>query len=256
MTTFGRLAQDPDVRRRIGFNLQAGTVVLDDDESAVIRRLLTILKDLVAKKVTVTHLKKKGDRANYTDGLLRDDTHGPSRTGTSTGTDDDSGDEDDDADETPDEAPSRPHQAAHPLADIDFRSLHPRIQLIITEVRKLNPDKFPNAIAVLLRAIVELSVTEYLHRTGSTAGADKKLAERVREAMSKLNIAASDPRFQPLRTQLRDRNSIISVPNLHQYLHNVNAAPGRSDLNSIAMAYRPLLEEICTDLHARSSSSV
>ncbi len=125
----------------------------------------------------------------------------------------------------------------------------------MAEVLKLNHDRFPNATAVLLRAIIELTVTEYLHCKGNTPGQDKKLPTRIRETMKMLGIPDSDAQFQPLHTKLKEQHSIISVPNLHQYVHNVNAVPGKSDLNSIAFAYRPLLERICSDLRAQPTTT-
>ena len=126
---------------------------------------------------------------------------------------------------------------------------------MMDEVLKLKSDKFPNAIAVLLRVIIELTVTEYLYRKGKPPGQDKKLPTRIRDAMKMLGVEDNDPHFQPLRTKLREQDSILSVPNMHQYLHNVNAVPGKSDLDSIAFAYRPLLERICSDLSGQQSTA-
>ena len=268
VTNLGRLAGDPDVRRLIGFDFQTGAMALNDDASAVIRRLLKIIEDL-ASGTTVTQLKKKCDRAEYVTGLLEQDTYEKPESSSSS-------DAQDDADDTADDSTSdqssaagggdtsaadtsekaRPSQTpAHPFAGIDTAPLHPRIQLIMAEVLKLNHDRFPNATAVVLRAIIELTVTEYLHCKGSTPGQDKKLPTRIREAMKMLGISDSDAQFQPLHTKLREQHSIISVPNLHQYVHNVNAVPGRSDLNSIAFAYRPLLERICSDLSGQQATA-
>ncbi len=73
--------------------------------------------------------------------------------------------------------------------------------------------------------------------------------------MKLLDIPTNDPQFQPLQTKLNEQYSIISVPNLHQYVHNINAMPGKSDLNSIALAYRPLLVRICSDLGERQTTA-
>ena len=267
VTNLGRLAGDPDVRHLIGFDFQSGTVALNDDAGAVVRRLLWIIADL-AGDTTVTQLKQKPDRADYVMGLLQGDTYETPDPGTR-----DPRDESDDAAGDSAGEPStaagaadssaadtaettrRSQTPAHPFADIDVSPLHPRIQAIMGEVRKLNPDKFPNASAVLLRAIVELTVTDYLQVKGSTPGQDKKLPTRIREAMKLLGIPDDDANFQPLHTKLREKHSIISVPNLHQYVHNVNAVPGRSDLDSIAFAYRPLLERICSDLSGQQPTA-
>ena len=258
VTNLGRLVGDPDIRDFIGFDFQSGIVVLNDDTSAVVRRLLTIIRDL-AGDTTVTQLKQKGDRRFYANKMLQDDIHrtpdsdilpeDPARDPTT-----DPGETETPATDTPKKR-RRPQTPAHPFADVDIGPLHPRIQQLTDEVRRLEPDKFPNAIAVLLRAIIELTVTEYLHAHGRQPGQDKKLPTRIRDAMQTLGITDGDARFQPLRTKLKERDSIISVPNLHQYVHNVNAVPGKSDLDSIAFAYRPLLEKICSDLAGRQSTA-
>lgn len=267
VTNLGRLAADPDVRGLIGFGFQSGTVALNDDASAVIRRLLKIIEDL-AGGTTVTQLKKKPDRAEYVTGLLLQDTYETRESSSHDAQDDSDGATDESQGDSSasgggdgtsaDDTSKKTQQSqtpAHPFADIDMAPLHPRIQQIMAEVRKLNHDNFPNATAVLLRAIIELTVTEFLHCKGSTPGQDKKLPTRIREAMKTLGIPGSDPQFQPLHTKLKEQHSIISVPNLHQYVHNVNAVPGRSDLNSIAFAYRPLLERICSDLKAQQATT-
>ena len=268
VTNLGRLAGDPNVRHLIGFDFQSGTVALNDDASAVVRRLLRIIADL-AGDTTVTQLKQKPDRAAYVTKLLQGDSYKTADPG--------SRDLQDDSDDAADDSASEPSAAAgakdtsaadttektkrsqtpdHPFADIDVSPLHPRIQLIMNEVRNLDPDKFPNAIAILLRAIIELTVTDYLQRKGSAPGQNRRLPERIRDAMTMLGVPDDDASFQPLRTKLREEHSIISVPNLHQYVHNINAVPGMSDLISIAFAYRPLLESICSDLSGRQPTAV
>ena len=261
VTNLGRLAGDPDVRRLVGFDFHGGTVTLNDDSAAVIRRLLRIIEDLAAG-TTVTQLKQKPDRAAYVDELLGDDTSNPD----TLDLDDNSGADTDGAPSStaapgssadgeagtaakaPTQSPRR-QPPPHAFANIDLSPLHPRIRQLIDEVHTLNPDKHPNATAVLLRAIFELTATEYLVSKGRTPGEQTRLASNIRNAMRELGITDDDDRFRPLRTQLQQQFSIISVPNLHQYVHNVHAAPGKSDLNSIALAYRPLLEAICSDLH-------
>ena len=108
----------------------------------------------------------------------------------------------------------------------------------------------------MLRAIIELTVTEYLQRKGRTPRPGQRLPERIRSTMRILGIPPNDPRFQPIHIKLKQSNSIISVPNLHHYVHNINAVPGKSDLDSIAFAYRPLLEMICSDLSGQQPTAV
>ena len=63
VTNLGRLVGDPDVRRIVGLDFRSGTVILKDNASAVVRRLLRIIGDLAGEDTTVTQLKRKPDRA-------------------------------------------------------------------------------------------------------------------------------------------------------------------------------------------------
>lgn len=267
VTNLGRLASDPDIRHIIGFDFNSGTVALKDDDRAVVRRLLRVIEDLVGD-TTVTQLKNKLDRAKYVTELLATDTYETPDSGSRDLREDSDASASAEGEQSATTAAGdasasertqktkRSTKPIHPLADIDTSPLHPRIQSIMDEVRKLNRDKFPNAVAVLLRAIIELTVTEYLQYKGNIPGQNTKLPTKIRRAMRILGITEKDAEFQPLQTKLKDRNSIISVPNLHQYVHNVNALPGKSDLDSIAFAYRPLLERICSDLSGQQSMAV
>ena len=265
VTNLGRLAGDPHVRRLIGFDFDSGTVAPNDEASAVIRRLLIIINDL-ANGTTVTDLKKKRDRFRHVTKLLEDDVYESPDSDQLEDQDDQedaTNDSSDTSSSTADAAGAedksgkrKPSQtAAHPFDKIEIKALHPRIQQLVVETIKLNAEKFPNSIAVLLRAIVELSVTEYLVCRGITPSRGQKLSTRIRKAMELLGIPNDDPAFQPLVTKLNEQHSIISVPNLHQYVHNPNAVPGKSDLYSIAFAYRPLLERICSDLSEQQSTA-
>ena len=268
VTNLGRLASDPDIRKVIGFDFQGGIVTLNDDEAAVVQRLLTIVEKL-ATGTTVTALKGKNDRAAFVAehldedrtraaqdsiGQERDPSTDPSDSAAAASADGSGGAAT--AGAGTGTTSSRSRSASHPFADIDIEPLHPRIQQVIVEVRSLDPDRYPNAMAVLLRVIFELTVTEYLDRKGARPAQNETLATNIRTALRRLDVAEDDSRFHPIQTQLKQRHSIISVSNLHQYVHNPDAAPGRSDLNSIALAYRPLLEAICSNLRERPSRSL
>lgn len=266
VTNLGRLAGDPYVRSRVGFELAGDTISLRAEVDTVVNRLALVVTDL-ATRTSVTKLKRKPDRARYIDQLLfGDDTEelaepqltldveqGPvDEAGGGTASSVTSGEVSSDAGpaSAADARPRRSQQIAHPFTLIDTTGLHPRTRQIVNELTTLSPNKHPNAIAVLQRCVVELSVVQFLESRGQSVSRSAKLAQLIRAALDELEVADGDRRFHAVRTHLQNAASVMSVRHLHEYLHNADTAPGESDLNSIAIGYRPLLEEVCTALRS------
>ena len=266
VTNLGRLAGDPYVRSRVGFDFSRDAISLRDEVSAVVDRLVLVVKDL-ATGTTVTTLKRKADRARYIDRLLfGEEVEEPPGAQLTL----DVGREP--AGEAGGESPSaiidgetsgvdngasmassrsrRTQSIAHPFSEVNTTGLLPRTRQIVNELATLNPNRHPNAIAVLQRCVVELSVVQYLKSRDKPVSKSAKLAQLIRAALVELGIADNDQRFHAVQTHLQNASSVMSVRHLHEYVHNVDAAPGESDLNSIAVGYRPLLEEICAALRA------
>ena len=266
VTNLGRLAGDPYVRSRVGFELAGDTISLRAEVDTVVDRLALVVKDL-ATGTTVTTLKRKPDRARYIDQLLFDGNgEEPAEAQLDLDVDqrpvDDAGldasSETADSEASPDNnrasataSPQRRTQpVAHPFTEVDTKGLHPRTRQVVNELATLNPNKHSNAIAVLQRCVVELSVVQFLESRGRSVSKSAKLAQLIRATLDELDVGDGDRRFHAVRTHLQNAASVMSVRHLHEYLHNADTAPGESDLNSIAIGYRPLLEEICTALRS------
>jgi len=264
VTNLGRLAGDPYVRSRVGFEFSRDAVSLRAEVSTVVDRLVLVVKDL-ATGTTVTTLKRKPDRARYIDQLLFGG-NGEEPAEVQLDLDDDQRSVDDagfDASSEPADGGAMPdisqipttttpqrrtQPVAHPFTEVDTTGLHPRTRQIVNELATLNSNRHANAIAVLQRCVVELSVVQFLESRGRSVSKSAKLAQLIRAALDELSVAEGDRRFHAVRTHLQNAASVMSVRHLHEYLHNADTAPGESDLNSIAIGYRPLLEEICAAL--------
>ena len=266
VTNLGRLAGDPYVRNRVGFEFSRDAISLRAEVSTVVDRLVLVVIDL-ATRTTVTELKRKPDRARYIDQLLFGGNDGePAEAQLGLDVDQrpvddagfdtssetaDSGASPDNNRASPTTSPQRRTQpVAHPFTEVDTTGLLPRTRQVVNELATLNPNRHPNAIAVLQRCVVELSVVQFLKSRGKSVSKSARLAQLVRAALKELGIADDDQRFHAVQTHLQNASSVMSVRHLHEYVHNADTAPGESDLNSIAIGYRPLLEEICTALRS------
>ncbi len=128
-----------------------------------------------------------------------------------------------------------------------------RIAEIYRELRILKLDEAPNAIAVLLRVFLELSVDHFLTQNGRSLSfpapggrdvlkpLDKKLAETV-EIMVGIGVPKKD--FDPITRSLSVAKSPMNVELLHMYVHNRFATPIRSELSAAWDHAQPLLEKI------------
>ncbi|WP_420621647.1 hypothetical protein [Candidatus Poriferisodalis sp.] len=266
VTNLGRLAGDPYVRSRVGFEFAGDTISLRAEVDTVVDRLAHVVKDL-ATGTTVTTLKRKHDRARYIDQLLygeegeeppdpqltldvgREPVSEAGSESPSTTTDGETSADDSSASTTSSRL-RRTQPIAHPFSEVDTTGLLPRTRQVVNELATLNPNIHPNAIAVLQRCVVELSVVQFLKSRGQSVSKSARLAQLVRAALKELGIADDDQRFHAVQTHLQNASSVMSVRHLHEYVHNADTAPGESDLNSIAIGYRPLLEEICTALRS------
>ena len=107
-----------------------------------------------------------------------------------------------------------------------------KIKLIHDELKSLEVDKYRNAVAVLFRVFLELSVKNFIK--------NKKLSlnptlyqniQTVSNYMKSNNILTTDE-LKPIQvaTTKKTKHSILSTDTLNNYIHNVNLIPLSDDL--------------------------
>jgi hypothetical protein len=129
-----------------------------------------------------------------------------------------------------------------------------RVEAIYGELRRLQLAKFPNASAVLLRLLLEFSVSYYLDTTGEL----KPILDRMRKKEGKrldwyptlrhlLNhLLEQDIGLQPLELKalkkfVETRNQANSIDSLDGFVHNRCIDPTESELRAIVRLTEPLL---------------
>lgn len=128
-----------------------------------------------------------------------------------------------------------------------------RIAEIYKELRTLKLDDANNAIAVLLRVFLEMSVDHFLEKSGSQLDEvlpnskrrwkdlQKKLAEAVEILV---NVGVPRAHFAAVIRSLSVKNSPMNVDLFHLYVHDRFATPVTSDLKAAWDHAQPLFARI------------
>lgn len=127
-----------------------------------------------------------------------------------------------------------------------------RIAEIYQELCTLKLSEARNAISVLMRVFIELSVDHFLEHNGSSpkeikngAEIDKKLEKKLAEVVDiMVKIGAPKRHFDPVVRSLGVRTSPLNANLLHQYVHNRFQTPSPQDLTAAWDHAQPLFEKI------------
>lgn len=245
LTTVGRLLSDPAVRARLGIEMkpEVGAHYTSEQLEPAITRIVT---DFSTGKVTVSGIWAKEDRRKYLlkiraelpDEGLRDPDARPLVP---------AGSPRPPAPKPPKTKPGpQPSPAPKPLFDgVQLTNLGGRIADVLTELQKLDVDKYPNAAGALLRVVIELAVTE-VHERKNWPTTNVKLKELVKKCLRALDPTEKDPKYQSVRAGLNDGSSMFAVATIHAYLHNQYYNPTPSEIRSTSSNYAAFLAGLDT----------
>ncbi|MEK4382426.1 ParB N-terminal domain-containing protein [Aeribacillus sp. FSL K6-2848] len=110
-----------------------------------------------------------------------------------------------------------------------------RINYIYRELKEINVDDFPNAVAVLLRVFIELSVEHYMKKNRIEIFPNDSLGNKVKKVTQHLeqNNKLDKNQLKPVRTAVSNPNHFFSINTLHSYVHNEVMVPSSKDLKLI-----------------------
>jgi hypothetical protein len=95
-------------------------------------------------------------------------------------------------------------------------------------------DEHDNAIAVLMRVLLELAITYYARDHGLVFGSGDFFARRVSSvADSMANRGLIDGKARSIIKKFESDKPIVSAHSMHQYVHNPDFHPSRSDMKAI-----------------------
>ncbi len=238
LTTLGRLVLDSDFRDRIGMVDANGVLTFRYSAKQLEAFLEHVLGDF-ATDVGVSQIRKKPDRKKYLrstpepDPKKRQSMAKPLSVSSQA------------KPKPKPKRPTKPKKPPKPFADLDLSKLGDRTDNILGEFRGLDVDSYPNAAALLVRAILELSVDQFIAKKGLAANG--KLKARIQRVLNAVDSTRKAAQFQGVRQGLSDGTSMLAVATLHGYVHNQHFHPDGSGIRSIAANLKPFLQALNDD---------
>lgn len=233
-TTLSRLLSSPRVRSKLGLEWSKKVLKAIGDEDAVAKALLHVVDEIATGAVKVNDVYSSEQRNAYADNLpsaiVVTPTLSPG-TGVPLG-----GAATHPAPKKRPAAPrlAKPRDYLIPR-DCILRITDPRIHQIEKELRRLKLEDYPNAVSVLFRVILELSVDAYISRVGLSTSVDAKLGKKLEDVTSHLvtRKKLTPQQAKPVNRAAQKNNFLgPSITTMHQWVHNQHMFPGPSDLRA------------------------
>lgn len=275
LTTLGRLVTDPEVRASFGFAFEDHELVFFYNPDDLLVGFQRIFADL-AGDLTVTEIKTKDQRGAYvrersealpdrSKKLPKSRPSGPSASSASSDTGGESGNGEPSSTnssssndgEKPDNPESQPKlgpsvKPAKPEPVIFYKlKLHhvnARISKLLKGAQRIQIDDSPQVVAILIRILLELVVSEGIEKgvVSSTEGA--KLSKKLRQALLAIDPKCYDPinrnkELEMAWTRTQD-NDGMAVQTLHAFVHNLYGDPTASEVRNLSATFRPVLHGV------------
>ena len=246
-TSFKRLLGTPQVRARLGLELIEGRLSVLADNNKIAKALMHVVNDLSSGKTKTADIYTSQDRQAYARNLpqsvavaatLAPGQGAPLVTSAST---------------------TKP-KATRARKATERRKLIPtscvldisdrRINDIENELRKLGLNDYTNAVGVLFRVFIELSVDSYLQGQPSIGLHERAPLQRKMKAVADHLVAngkLTQKQRQPVsRACQKDSFLAPSIDLMHTYVHNAHAFPAPGDLRAHWDNLEPFLAAIWT----------
>ena len=231
-TNFKRLLGTPAIRTKLGVEVKKGTLFLLADEAKISKAFMHIVNDLASGNTKVRQIYTRIQREEYADKLppsivvkptVKSGDGVPAASGR--------------------QVPTVKAKNATPKKrprliprDCVLSIPSSRIKNIESELRRLNLENYTNAIAVLFRVFIELSVDSYitthtLPSVSEDSGLQKKMAAVAKDLVTRKKLTARQ-RTPVSRACQKDSFLAPSVKLMHQYVHNPHVFPAPGDLRA------------------------
>ena len=236
-TNLDRLLRDRGVQELLGINIEDGRLQTRIPEEEVAKGLIKIVDDLIQSRIKVKDIYTKADREKYIESFKQGEI--PQK-------------------DTKAKAPWE--LASHNVVQIvastrkkeislDRRTLIPkdcvlqitdsRINKIYRELKAILCDDYENAVAVLFRVFVELSLDHFIEKNSkesefSKVNIDSELKAKVTTTADYLQRKGifKKHELKGIRVAVSNQNNVLSIETFNAYVHNRHFSPVSKDLKT------------------------
>ena len=234
-SNMNRLLSAEAIRNRLGFSIKKGKFEYLRREDSVLRALGRIADDLATGKLTLNDIWDTERKLAYIDRL---DGDGILPTVADTPQ---SGPEPKPSPPKPKPTPApRPPVRTNLIPHIEYGVVWSgrlqRHRAIWEELQfKLELSEHPNAISVLLRVLLELSVENYIGETTLTTVNDNdKLARKILRVAEDLHTKGKiNAKYRDVFKKVRNFDALVSMDTLNRYVHSPQFAPSPDHLKAM-----------------------
>ncbi|MGM4966943.1 hypothetical protein AB7714_25825 [Tardiphaga sp. 1201_B9_N1_1] len=238
-SNINRLLSGESFRNRVGFTGAKGKFEFTHDEPVVLRALRRIADDFANRNFVLGDIWDIDGKRSYLDGLESEGVL-PTAVNSLASKATDQNEEAPAARRPVPTKVSRPQKRTGLIPNVNYSiawagRLH-RHKAIWEELQfHLNLDDHANAISVLFRVLVELSVENYISQTKlATVSSNDNLARRVLRVAEDLRRGAKiDQKYFELLSKFPQNDVLLSADTLNRYVHSPNFAPSSDHLRAL-----------------------
>lgn len=236
-----RLLTDPHVRKIIGLDLKNGKIVTSFSSDEIRKPLSKIVRDLTSADFTVKQIYYKEDREKYIETFEKLDI--PIK--------------DINMEEWEIDGKNYKKPVTNDNKDIEIipvekkynvplstnrKTLIPssciikikinRVNKIYRELKSISVDDFENAVSVLFRVFIELSIDSFIESKKLNCSINDSLGIKIGKVVEylKANTDITSQELSPVNTSLSNKNSYLSMVTFNQYVHNKHVIPSPKEL--------------------------
>ena len=234
-STMNRLLSAEPFRNRVGISVQKGRFILTHSEEKVLPALARIANDMASRKLVLGKIWDADGKKEYLDALEAEGLL-PSPS--------DKIEKQEKGEETPKPRPKpidkpKPHKRTTLFPKANFGIVWPgrlqRHRQIWEELQfHLELATQPNAISVLFRVLLELSIENYISQTGLSVHDNDKLAVKLIKVAKQLEADGKIDRKQMSElNKFQQADKLVSADTLNRYVHSPQFAPSKEHLASM-----------------------
>ncbi|MFJ3770547.1 hypothetical protein ACIPX0_02500 [Streptomyces sp. NPDC090075] len=126
--------------------------------------------------------------------------------------------------------------------NVVLRNVSSRTAKVLNEAKKVVIADSPNVAAIMIRAVIDITVTEAAEKQGWRRRQDK-LRERIGVALLQIDPDNSDRELDEAR-RMSQNDGALSVKNLHAFMHQWAVEPMIVDVTRLSAVYTPMLMKL------------